>query len=192
MFMNDRTRQLMVNPDVHSSPLKDVYLSPIEYDPGQPRVELAQGASGRMGDLDVRFVSFDLQVEGNALAAMAAGKPVTIGADLEVSRGGRTAPPTLVKALYRMDPASGQVETPPVELPGGGEIFLAGINASAKAIDLTATGIGTRAKLSLDVTEKPFIQLVWGGLYVVLMGGILATVNRLRQARKLEQKDSAG
>ncbi len=184
MFMNDRTKQLMVNPDVHSLALKDLYFSPIEYDPGQPRVELAKGQLGRMGDFEVRFVSFDLAVAGNALAAMAAGRPVTIGADLEIRRGGKTLP---VKALYRMDPASGQVETPPTALPGGGAIYLAGINASAGAVQLEATGVPSRGKLSLDVTQKPLIQLVWGGLYVVLLGGILATVQRIRQARKSER-----
>ncbi len=185
MFMNDRTRQLMVNPDVHSLALKDLYFSPIEYDPGQPKIELAKGKSGRMGDLDVRFVSFDLAVAGNALAAMAAGKPVTIGADLEVGRGG--APSVPVKALYRMDPASGQVETPPTPLPGGGAIYLAGINASAGAVQLEATGIASRGKLSLDITQKPLIQLVWGGLYIVLLGGILATIHRFRDAQKRER-----
>lgn len=184
MFMNDRTKQLMVNPDVHSLALRDLYLSPIEYDPGAPRVELAKGQRGRMGDFDVRFTGFDLNIAGNALAAMSAGKPVTIGADLEIQRGGKTVP---VKALYKLDPASGQVEVPPAPLPGGGAIFLAGINASAGAVQLEATGIKTRAKLSLDVTQKPLIQLVWGGLYVVLLGGVLATVQRVRQARKRER-----
>jgi hypothetical protein len=28
--------------------------------------------------------------------------------------------------------------------------------------------------------------MVWGGLYVVLAGGILATLNRVRQVRKLD------
>ena len=70
MFMNDRTRQMMVNPDIQSSPFQDLYVSPIEFDPGQPRLQLAKGQSGRIGDVEVRFVQFDLQVDGNALVAM--------------------------------------------------------------------------------------------------------------------------
>jgi cytochrome c biogenesis factor len=34
----------------------------------------------------------------------------------------------------------------------------------------------------VDVTEKPLIQLVWIGLWVILMGGGLAVFQRLRQA----------
>ena len=42
-------------------------------------------------------------------------------------------------------------------------------------------------KLSVDVTRKPLIKLVWYGLYVVLAGGILATAQRLRDALVLER-----
>ena len=182
-FLNDRTRQLMVHPDIHTTLLQDLYVSPIEYDPGQPMLELARGQSGTSGDLEVRFVDFDLQAEGNALVKMEAGQSMTIGADLAITRRGRT---DMVKALYRMNPVDGRVETPSTALPGGGEVVLTGINAEAGAIQLAFTGLDTRAKLSIDVTRKPLINLVWYGLYVVLAGGVLATAQRFRQARKLE------
>jgi cytochrome c-type biogenesis protein CcmF len=184
LFVNDRTRQVMINPDIRTSPLQDLYISPIDFDPGQPRLQLAKGESSRVGDIEVRFEGFDLQAEGNAMAAMAAGQPVAVGAALTVTRGGQT---TVLKPLYRLDPANGAVETPPAPLPGGGEIFVAGINASSGAVQLELSGIANPAKLSIDVTRKPLIQLVWGGLYIVLLGGILATVQRLREIRIREQ-----
>jgi cytochrome c-type biogenesis protein CcmF len=184
LFVNDRTRQVMVNPDIKSSPFQDLYVSPIDFDPGQPRLQLAKGESGRIGDMEVRFEGFDLQAEGNAMAAMAAGKEVTIGAALAVTRSGRTVP---VKPLYRLNPASGSVETPPMPLPGGGEVVVSGINATNGAVQLDLSGIASPAKLSLDVTRKPLIQLVWGGLYVVLFGGILATFQRFREMRVRER-----
>jgi cytochrome c-type biogenesis protein CcmF len=184
LFVNDRTRQVMVNPDIKSSPFQDLYVSPIDFDPGQPRLQLAKGESGRVGDMEVRFEGFDLQADGNAMAAMVAGKPMTIGAALAVTRGGQTTP---VKPLYRLDPANGSVETPPSPLPGGGEILVAGINATNGAVQLELGGVPNPAKLSVDVTRKPLIQLVWGGLYIVLIGGILATVQRLREVRVREK-----
>ncbi len=183
MFVNTRTQQMMVNPDVRTSPLADLYVSPIEYVPGMPpRLELAQGESGRVGPTAVRFVRFDLQVAGNALAQMAAGRPITIGALLEVMQNGRTE---TVRPLYRLDPADGRVETPPLALPGGGAVMISGINASARKVQLDVGGAANPASLSIDVTHKPLIALVWGGLYVVLAGGILATTSRVRQVRKL-------
>jgi cytochrome c-type biogenesis protein CcmF len=183
MFLNSRTRQLMVNPDIRTFALMDFYVSPLEYDPGQPRLELAQGESGTVGQTQVRFVRFDLEAEGNALAAMAAGRTITIGAVLEVTQNGQTAP---VRPLYRLSPADGRVDTPPLRLPGGGAVRVAGINASSHKVLLDLGGVANPAHLALDVTSKPLISMVWGGLYVVLAGGILATLNRVRQVRKLD------
>jgi cytochrome c-type biogenesis protein CcmF len=183
MFVNRRTRQLMVNPDIRNFALLDLYVSPLEYDPGQPHLELAQGESGAIGETRVRFVRFDLQAEGNAMVAMAAGRTVTVGAVLEVTRNGKTAG---VRPLYRLNPADGRVDTPPLRLPGGGAVRIAGINASTGKVRLDLGGVANPAHLALDVTTKPLISLVWGGLYVVLAGGILATVNRVRQVRQLD------
>jgi cytochrome c-type biogenesis protein CcmF len=180
MFMNDRTRQLMVNPDIKSSLLADFYVSPIEFDPGQSNLQLAKGDSGQVGNMTVRFVKFDLDAEGNAMAQMAAGKPVVIGADLEVVKDGQTLP---VKPLYQLNAATGQVEAIPAALPGGGQIAVTGIDATSGAVRLEVAGINLPARLSVDVTHKPLIQLVWGGLYIVLIGGLMATVSRLRQVR---------
>ena len=182
-FVNSRTKQLMVNPDIRNFALMDLYVSPLEYDPGQPHLELAQGESGTVGPTRVRFVRFDLQAEGNAMVQMAAGRTVTVGAVLEVTRNGRT---DSVRPLYRLDPADGRVDTPPLRLPGGGAVMIEGINASNGKVTLDLGGVANPGRLALDVTRKPLISLVWGGLYVVLAGGILATVNRLRQARLLD------
>ncbi|HEY0514410.1 MAG TPA: cytochrome c-type biogenesis CcmF C-terminal domain-containing protein [Thermoanaerobaculia bacterium] len=183
LFMNQRTRQMMVNPDIKSSPFQDLYVSPIEFDPGQPQLQLAKGQSGQIGDVEVRFVRFNLDMDGNALVAMREGRPVTIGAELAVTKGGKTASLTPV---YRLSTASGSVEAPPVTLPGGGTVFVSGINASTGAVQLGMSGVANAAKLALDVTKKPLIQLVWGGLYVVLLGGILTLIQRFRQMRTEE------
>jgi cytochrome c-type biogenesis protein CcmF len=190
MFMNSRTRQMMVNPDIKSSPFQDLYVSPIEFDPGQPRLQLTKGQTGQIGDVEVRFVQFNLNMDGNALVAMSAGKPVTIGAQLAVTQKGRTVE---VTPVYRLDPASGAVESPPIALPGGGSVLVSGINAGTGAVQIETTGLANAAKLALDVTRKPLIQLVWGGLYVVLFGGILTLIQRFRQAavlNRLEEKSA--
>ena len=36
LFVNDRTRQLMANPHVKTTPLQDLYISPIQYEPAEP------------------------------------------------------------------------------------------------------------------------------------------------------------
>src|SRR3954466_1987836 len=86
LFMNQRTKQVMANPDIRTTPFQDLYVSPIDFDPGQPRLQLAKGTTGKIGDVEVKFTGFNLQAQGNAMAAMQAGQPVTIGARLAVTR----------------------------------------------------------------------------------------------------------
>jgi cytochrome c-type biogenesis protein CcmF len=193
IFVNDRTRQLMVNPAIRSGFLGDLYLSPMEYDPGQAptrvtKLELAKGESGRAGELDVRFVDFDLEKDGNALAKMATGEMVTIGAVLEIRRGGGAA--ETIEPIFRFS-RGGSSEFPPLELAGGGRVALGGINATEGRAQILvetagAAAAGTPARLSLDVTHKPLVQMVWLGIYVALAGGLLAMLGRIRQVRVLD------
>jgi cytochrome c-type biogenesis protein CcmF len=192
MFVNDRTQQIMANPHVESLALQDLYISPIEFDPGEPgasrRVHLAKGESVTVEGLQVQFAGFDLGPDGNAMAQMLTGGTVAVGATLQVTRDGRSE---TVVPQYRFT-AGGAVEAPPMRLPGGGDVLLSAIDATTGAVQLDFVGVGPRvagspAKLSIDVTRKPLIKLVWYGLYVVLAGGILATVQRLKQAFVLER-----
>ncbi|MCP3957572.1 MAG: cytochrome c biogenesis protein CcsA [bacterium] len=192
-FLNDRSRQLMVNPDVKNTLLRDFYISPIQYEPGQPpgvdhRMQLGRGETTTAGDLTIRFVDFNLSDTGDPQLALADGGLVTLGADLEVRSGDGEA--VSVTALYRFS-SGGQVQTPPVELPGGGMIAMTGINPGVGKVQLDVAGIGSvpqKARLSLDVTRKPLIKMVWYGLYVVLAGGLLSTWKRYKTARLIDAK----
>ncbi len=190
-FLNDRSRQLMVNPDVKNTLLRDFYISPIQYEPGvQPggnhRVQLARGETSTAGDLEIRFVDFNLNETGDPQTALAGGGLVTIGADLEIVHDGQVQP---VTAIYRFS-SGGQIQSPTVDLPGGGRLAMTGINPNAGKVQFDVAGVaveGKRARLSIDVTRKPLIQLVWGGLYVVLAGGALATWKRFRGALAIDE-----
>ena len=189
-FLNDRTRQLMVNPDVKNTVLRDFYISPIQYEPGQAagaqRVQLARGESAGAGELEIRFLDFNLGQTADPAVALAGGGLVTLGADLEVTRGGETERLT---AIYRFS-SGGQIDTPTVALAGGGRLAMTGINPNLGTVQIDVAGVaseGKRAKLSIDVTRKPLIQLVWGGLYVILAGGLLSTWKRFRGALDVDQ-----
>ena len=194
LFLNDRTQQLMANPHIRSSALQDLYISPIEYDPGRrpgtpDRYQLAKGQSLDLGGVELRFEGFDVNTSGkNALAEMEKGGAITIGAALSVVRGGTVSK---LMPLYSFTRA-GMVDSRPAAIPGGGMVMVSGIDASQGAVQIDIAGLGdsagkaTPATLALDVTEKPLIALVWYGLYVILAGGALAALQRLRQGRVLE------
>jgi hypothetical protein len=43
----------------------------------------------------------------------------------------------------------------------------------------------TTESLSIDVTRKPLISLVWAGFYVLMAGAMLALVKRSGEARRM-------
>lgn len=192
LFVNDRTRQVMANPDIRTSPFRDLYVSPIEFDPGVPEgsphtVQLAAGESLEVAGRTLRFVGFNLLSQAEPMVALQRGEQVAVGAALEVIQDGQVgrALPTYAFA------ASGAVTTQPTPLPGGGAVTVSGINANEGKVELRIFGLGgvevEPARLSLDVTKKPLIQLVWFGLYVVLAGGLLSMTRRLKQARQFDE-----
>ncbi len=194
LFLNERTRQVMANPDIRSSPFRDLYVSPIEFDPGvQPgapkTVQLAAGDTLELAGRTIRFSGFNLlsQARGGAMAALQRGEQISVGAVLEVVQDGRvgTAQPTYAFAQ------TGIVNSQPTVLPGGGTVVVSGINANDGKVELQIFGLGGAdvepAQLSIDVTRKPLIQLVWFGLYVILAGGLLSMWRRLRQARDYDE-----
>lgn len=197
LFRNERSGQIMAQPHVKALPLpvlslRDYYVSPLQYDPGESAraggmVELAQGESADLGGYQVRFTGFDLG-GGNALAQMMEGTgTVNLGVQVELTGPGGSA--RQLVPVYRIDQAQGTVETPPASVPGGGRVQVAGINATQGTVQLSVQGLpgmqateGKSPSLSVDVTEKPLIELVWIGLWVVLAGGALAIAHRLKQA----------
>jgi cytochrome c-type biogenesis protein CcmF len=194
-FVNDRTRQLMVNPHIRNLLLEDLYISPIEFDPGAAagdalRFALTKGESRDLGVARLTFQGFDLTIEGGAVAAMETGAPVAVGAVLQWEQGETSRQ---LAAVYRFYP-DGRVESPPLALPGGAQLAVTGIDASRGAVQLAVAGLdddaAAPAKLSVDVTRKPLIKMVWYGLYVVLAGGLVAMVHRQRDANRLEDRET--
>lgn len=186
LFVNDRTRQLMANPHVKTTPLQDLYISPIQYEPAEPisvseRLALGKGASAEVADMEIRFVDFEMAGHDPSVQ-LASGGVVEVAARLEVTRGDESRP---VKALYRFR-ADGSVDSPAVSLPGNGAVRLIGIDPSTGQAQLAVAAVNTGpqpARLSIDVTRKPLIQLVWFGLYIILIGGGLSTWKRYLTAR---------
>ncbi len=193
IFINERTRQAMQNPDIKNYLAMDLYISPLEFEPAVPpggdtRVRLAQGEKVEIGDATVRFVSLDLG--GADQAILASTGAVTVAAAVEVTRGGKTE---LVRPVLRLTPGQ-RWDATPSAVPGGGSVTLTSLTPAEGSVVLALSGLASNteaipARIALDVTRKPLINLVWGGLYVVLLGGVLATIQRLKQALRL---DSAG
>jgi cytochrome c-type biogenesis protein CcmF len=194
LYMNEKSGQLMSNPDVRKTTLLDLYISPHSYEPGAPpRVEgtvalLRKGEETSLSGVGVKFVGFA------ADGSHSEGGTFTIGSKLEVTAGGRTAEVTPQFIVSMGGPDGERMENPESPLPGTekGRVRVRRISPGDGAIELELFGLDPNGDLkpaipetfSMDVTTKPLIVLVWTGFYVMMLGGLLAMLKRAKDARQ--------
>ena len=99
-----------------------------------------------------------------------------------------------VKYVFHLD--SKEADAEEMDVPGipGGKVSVLAVSPNDGSVVVRLTGVSkdpaeefhaaTVESLSIDVTRKPLIALVWGGFYVMMAGGLLAFVKRTKEARK--------
>jgi cytochrome c biogenesis factor len=195
MYVNSRTGQLMANPAIRRSAVMDDYLSPQQYDPGQPErvgrdVQLKKGTTTNVEGTGFTFREFN----ADRTAMLQGGKEVLVLTELTVTPPDGSKHDATVRYLYHLDGA--EPEAPELEVPGVAGAFMRviAVSPSDGAVVLRLRGMSkdpaaefqaaTRESLSIEMTRKPLINLVWGGFYVMMAGGLLALVKRTREARR--------
>jgi cytochrome c-type biogenesis protein CcmF len=193
MYVNSKTGQLMANPSIRRSAILDYYLSPQQYDPGQPEkvgrdVQLTRGTTQSIEGTGFTFREFN----ADRSSMMQGGNEVLVLTDLTITPPDGSKHDATVRFVYRLDGT--EPESPEVEVPGvaGAVMRVVAVSPSDGAVLLRLRGISkdraaefqaaTRESLSLEVTRKPLINLVW--FYVMMAGGLLALVKRTREARR--------
>jgi hypothetical protein len=195
MYVNSRTGQLMANPAIRSSALMDLYLAPQQYDPGQPQsigreVRLVKGTTTEIDGTGYTFRDFN----ADRSAMMRGEKTVLVLTDLTITPPDGSKHDLTVRYVFHMDGREAEAEEP--EIPGvpGGRVRVLSVSPNDGAVVLRLTGVSknpadefhaaTVESLSIDVTRKPLIALVWAGFYVMMAGGLLAFVKRAGEARR--------
>lgn len=136
MFKNEKTNQLVANPDVRMSLTRDLYLSPIEFDPGREpagnTVDVGKGETVSAGGMRITFHGYDMG------GAHGEGKQITIGAKLTVVAGSASH-----ELMPRVAATGAGLQSTPAVIPNanGASISIAGIDASAGRVRLRLDGI---------------------------------------------------
>ena len=149
LYMNEKSGQLMANPDVRKSFLLDLYISPQSYEPGAPaRMEgtvavLRKGEEKAFGGVNVKFVDFSSE------GAHTEGGTFTIGTKLEVTSAGKTAEVTPKFIVSLGGPDGQRMENPDSPLPGTekGLVRIRRVSPNDSAVELELLG--------LDPTRRP-------------------------------------
>jgi cytochrome c-type biogenesis protein CcmF len=202
MYENTRTGQLMVNPSIRNSATMDLYIAPQQYDPGQPQV-VGRDVSLKKGTTtSIDGTGFTLKdLNADRAAMMSGGNTILVLADLIITPPDGTSHDATIKYVFNL--TTQEADAPEIALPGypnaKARILAVSPNDGAAIVRLTGVSknpneefqAATVESLSVDVTHKPLIALVWGGFYVMMAGGLLAFLKRAGEARRAVLEGSA-
>jgi cytochrome c-type biogenesis protein CcmF len=195
MYVNSRTGQMMANPAIRRSAVMDDYLSPQQYDPGQPErvgrdVSLTKGTTTNVEGTGFTFKEFN----ADRSSMMQGGKEVLVLTELIITPPDGSKHDATVRYVHHLD--GGEPDAPELEVPGvpGAFMKVMAVSPADGAVVLRLRGMSknpaaevqaaTSESLSVEITRKPLMNLVWGGFYVMMAGGILALVKRTREAKR--------
>jgi cytochrome c-type biogenesis protein CcmF len=185
LYKNQRMGATMTTPSIHSFFWHDLYISPAGYDPerDEARPVLSQNDSATMGPYTLTFLGFNIDRE----AMMSGSGDLRVGARVKVLYEGQERE---VEPYVRVvtDPNTGQqqLEYVPVDLPGGAgrQLTLASLDPNTRRVLLQGSGPGlddlpvVPAKGVIAVSVKPLVVLVWVGVSMGILGGLIALVRR--------------
>jgi cytochrome c-type biogenesis protein CcmF len=193
MYQNERTKQMMANPDVQSTFLGDLYLSPQAYEPGGPARSQGTVATVKQKEVTtVDGIGFQLVTFIPDRSRLNDPKPqVTINGKFKVTVNGKTSDVTAPMVMFMGDEQATQAI--PAAIPGtNGTFRLAKTMGADGPAEIEVIGLNpagdakpaTPEQFTVDITNKPLISLVWGGFYLMMAGGIVAMVRRAMDARQ--------
>jgi cytochrome c-type biogenesis protein CcmF len=186
MFVSDFNNSLMREPDILNKLTKDFYIEPTSYDDGTEtkgnQVSLQKGNSTTFEGTKITFDSFDFPKD--AMNTMMSRVDFQIGAKLKVEFNYKSKDVEVF-----MKSASGQRQFIPAEIPEANvKIEMTNLEASGKVnlILSKLTGQQTTATpkevLLVEASVKPFINLVWLGVLVTVLGFFISVVRRSKES----------
>lgn len=192
MYIADFNNSLMREPDILNNITKDFYIAPVSYEDGTSggsasggeKINLTKGETAKIDGFDIAFEQFNFSQE--SMAEMMAGKPFQIGAVLKVEKAGKSE---TVELFMRSNGETREFTTAHLhefEI----DLLLISLDASGKVEVMINDGThgqkagmgGTNEVLSIEASVKPFINLVWLGVLVMVAGFIVSTVRRLKES----------
>jgi len=178
-YFSEYTKSYMLSPHVKIGLKKDIYISPISFQPGETaqhkQLELTKNQTQTLDDLKITFNRF---VVGDHMDQ----SPMAVKADLTVVVGGMKE--------FNLQPAlwmeNGKLQGNDVTIPETNyQLHLESLDANDGKIVLAIHG-GAPAEnapkdvLAVEVSEKPLISILWFGCIILISGITVSLVDRIR------------
>jgi len=188
-YVYRKTGTLVTHPDIQSGWWSDLYLAPSQF---LPPAQLAPGIlllsreqTQEIAGYTLTFQKFELP---NREAMVRGEGPIAVEAVLNIMAPDGTT--TTVKPTFKVD-MDKPPESEPVALPGGATAALLEVDAANQMAVVQVGGIDLsrinpddlKARAFIEVSHEPGIKLVWAGIIIGVLGGLLALLRRWREAR---------
>jgi cytochrome c-type biogenesis protein CcmF len=188
MFTSTYSEGVMKNPDIANFWTRDLYLAPLSLEDNSVadlgQLTLRKGGSGKVGPLTVTMAGFDFPEHERA--GMMEGKQARIGVKLQV-RSADLGPAEVVPA--KVFGGSGAADVP-AKFGDRYEFTVLRMGQEASggefSVDIGVRELKTQPGpevLMVEASVKPFINLVWTGVILMLIGFVITIVRRTQEAR---------
>ncbi len=178
LYWSEFNQGYMKKPHVERYLTRDVYISPLELAGNDGGAEgeaggavwFAPGETRSVGGTRYTFESLDPQM----------GPVVRLAARLRVERNGRTAP---ARPVLEINTSTGSRNSIPAYLPGGSSVELVDVEPGSRRVALVLPGTGPPgggSVLAVELSTKPYINLVWLGSILMLGSAFLVVFRRAR------------
>jgi len=182
---------VMRNPDILSFLTRDVYISPLSLERGDNTRggrevhTIAKGQTVSVGDVKVTFTGFDMNQHGMVMGEM--GDGMTVGSVLKLEREteSETITPVMV---HRPD---GEVQYKDAEsrlLNAGVQLMSMSVGGGGSHSTITVGVLlpgdspSQQEALIVEASIKPFINLLWAGTVLMMIGFVLSILKRSKEA----------
>ena len=186
----------MATPSIHSELLRDVYVTPAEYKPpvDNNMASFLVNETREIGPYEITFLEFDAAEAHGGINGLPGSTTDTarvdvedrmsalLGAKLLVRSNGQEMEmtPKIQLSANEADPLQA-VQNMPVMFPGGHEISFMTFDPVRRMAVVRVEGLDLPTAPStavITVSIKPAIMLVWSGLIIGVVGGIIAAIRR--------------
>ena len=191
MFQESENGSLIRNPDIVNLLTRDFYVSPLSLEAGDQEhsaneITIHETEPVEIAGMSVRYLGYDFtqsKEKGNYLVAK-----------LEVIKDGKKE---IIKPT--MSNMTGNITFEPAKLSSGISFTIKGMNPtkdkSQSSITLTVDGIQAHnhsqtqknETLVVEASIKPFINLVWSGTVILIVGFVVTIVRRGQEALRNEK-----
>jgi len=195
MYRSEFNNSIVREPAILTLLTRDIYFAPLGYDEGgqsqsqhsHNHISLNKGDTTSFEGAKIKFIKFNMSAE--TMQLMSEDKDFQMGAVLEIEKDGKKTETELLRKQTDGKVEFTSFESKEMNLKIEMENLSAGvIDIALSALDgsqtqTTTTQTETNEVLSVNASIKPFVNLVWAGVAIMVIGFFIAMTRRLKESK---------